>query len=450
MGIALRRSLTQILIVAACAAVSPMADAAHAQTTRSLADAPGSELRALLRIGGIDDDAWAGLREEGPWADRRQDTLQKILFRMAGLSADDLDRWADDAIDWKQLVADPANSQGRLFRLEGIVQSIQIIPTSPETARRFQTQRIYRAQIAVERGSRTIVVFARAVPEAWRRGGTIEQPGGAEAVFLTLQADADAAAEPTPVFAAARLASYADDRLLGRIGMDLGLLDAVLDRRPIRPEERECFYRLLDAAARADQQELIAAARRGEAQFAVEPLFNDPASQRGRLAMLSGHVRRALRVRVDDPDIRRRFGIDHYYELYLYTDDSQGNPLVFCVRELPEGMPTGEGPDYIESVTVPGFFMKSWAYASGQTLADEIDAQDATKAEPPALQVAPLLIGRAPVWHRAEESGSSPAWGAIGGGLFVLILLGLWIWLWRRSKNDRRFTTGVNPSAKVR
>lgn len=162
--------------------------------------------------------------------------------------------------------------------------------------------------------------------------------------------------------------------------------------------------------------------------------------------MLTGHVRRALRVRVDDPDIRRRFGIEYYYELYLYTDDSQGNPLVFCVRELPEGMPTGEGPDYMESVTVPGFFLKSWAYASGQTLADEIDP----KGEPPSLQVAPLLIGRAPIWHQTEPADSSPVWGAVGGGLFVLILLAVWLWLWRRSKDDRRFTTGKNPSAKVR
>ncbi len=63
------------------------------------------------------------------------------------------------------------------------------------------------------------------------------------------------------------------------------------------------------------------------------PLFNEPASQRGRLVLLSGSARDVLRVDVPDRDIQERFGIRHYYQVHLFTDDSQGNSLIICVRE---------------------------------------------------------------------------------------------------------------------
>lgn len=211
--------------------------------------------------------------------------------------------------------------------------------------------------------------------------------------------------------------------------MDVGLLDDLADRRPLRREERECFYQALAAAAGAEKGQL-----RKEAvdRDSVEPLFNDPAQQRGKLVMLSGTARRVLRVRVEDPDIRRRFGIDHYYEIYLYTDDSQGNPLVFCVTRLPNGMPTGTGPDYTEPVSVAGFFLKSWAYPSGRRA--EPDQGD----RPPPLQLAPLLVGREAVWRGPDRQNSVPIWGAVGGAVFVLILLAVWLWLLKTSRADRR------------
>ena len=427
-----------VLIVLLLAARLLSADAPGAEPPRSLADEPVSEVRELLRLSGIDDAEWAQLRNEPKWGEGQQETVQRILFRMAGLPADDLHREAKTSLDSKQLMTDPKSLEGDVFRLRGQIRSIAVLRPSAEIARRFLVKQYYRVDMVVDEGRVPIVVFARTVPRAWRRGGTIEQPGGAWGVFLTLRGD-----DPehlTPLFAAARLASYADDRLLGTLGMDLGLFDDVIDRRPIRPEERECFYQLLNAVGQAKPGQLLEAARselrgQGKSQCSVEPLFNDPARQRGKLVVLSGHIRRALRVRVDDPDIRRRFDVDHYYELYLYTDDSQGNPLVFCVRELPEGMPTGEGPDYSETVTVAGFFLKSWAYPSELTVADETGQA----SEPPSLQLAPLLIGREPIWTGPEEVTSSPIWGAVGGGAFVLLLLGVWLWLWRRSRDDRCF-----------
>jgi hypothetical protein len=164
----------------------------------------------------------------------------------------------------------------------------------------------------------------------------------------------------------------------------------------------------------------------------VVPLFNEPYTQKGRLVALSGTVRRIIPVQVDNEDLVRRFGFDRYYEVSLFTEDSQSNPLVFCVRELPQGMPTGEGPRYGEYVTVAGFFFKTWAYRAR--------AADASSA---AEQLAPLLIGRSLVWHQEPEFAASPWVGVIAGGLFVVALLGVWLALWRYSLGDRRFRERV-------
>ena len=97
-----------------------------------------------------------------------------------------------------------------------------------------------------------------------------------------------------------------------------------------------------------------------------------------------GTARRAIEIRVDDVDIRERFGLEHYYEIELVTPDSRGNPIAFCVLELPPGMPTGD--DLYESIRATGFFLKTWSFRTAQS----------AEAEPGTVrkQLAPLLIGR--------------------------------------------------------
>jgi len=203
------------------------------------------------------------------------------------------------------------------------------------------------------------------------------------------------------------------------------------------PRQRECFYQMLADAGRAEPGQLLRRARQelkkeGKTSFSVVPLFNDPAKQRGRLVAFSGTARRVVKVRVQDPDIVERFGIRYYYEIYLYTPDSQGNPLVFCVRELPHGMPTGSDPRYSEQVEVAGFFLQTWSYRP--ELANE------PGGNPDARQLAPLLIGREPRWTRPSRPvATSPLYGLVAGGLFIAALAAIWLAVWRSAKKDRRF-----------
>jgi hypothetical protein len=261
------------------------------------------------------------------------------------------------------------------------------------------------------------------------------------------------------------------ESLLGRLGMDVGLLDNIRSRGRIRSAEREAFYQMLDAAGRigaerlnrfaegnlpavgeAWQRELATATdesrrrlakeiadRADEGRYSVAPLFNDPDSQIGQLIVVDGAARRVVRVDVgsrpeaDGPsDIARRFDIDHYYEMEVFTDDSQNYPLVFCVRELPAGFPTG-GSIHIP-IRVAGFFFKDWLYHTrGSGQGDAAGGRG---------QYAPLLIGRAPLVLAIEHGGKDTS-QLVFGVLFVAALGGIWAVAAWFARGDRRFRESV-------
>jgi hypothetical protein len=284
------------------------------------------------------------------------------------------------------------------------------------------------------------------------------------------------------------------ESVLGPLGMDVGLLDDIDNHRPILASEREAFYEMLQAAGGVDANQLVRLAqenldavrdewareaeqrigepgglpprpgsgttrlapddtkqrqllaeevvrRMADGLYSVAPLFNDPDEQVGRLAVFDGMARRAVRVEVgmspdgSPSDVLRRFGIDHYYELEVFTDDSQDYPLVFCVRELPTGFPTGGAIQ--EPVRVAGFFFKSWLYHTHRP--DVNAAGDAAAGVP---QYAPLLVSRAPVW--LEPAAAGGRWLALTvAGLFVLATVCVWGLAWWWARGDRRFAQTV-------
>lgn len=206
--------------------------------------------------------------------------------------------------------------------------------------------------------------------------------------------------------------------------MDQGLFDDVREGQRIAQEEREAFYQLLAEAGRTGTRELLQNAK--ESPDTLIGLLQKPQEHAGELLVVDGVALRATLVRVDDPDVVARFGIDHYYELELSVNLERpvkldgklfGTfPVVVCVRQLPAGMPTGE--HIHEHVRVAAFFFKIWAYRTETAGADEVANR---------RQIAPLLVGREPLWIESEaaEGGSTDA-GAILVGLFVAGIAGLW------------------------
>jgi hypothetical protein len=248
--------------------------------------------------------------------------------------------------------------------------------------------------------------------------------------------------------------------------MDVGLLDSIAGRGRIRAVEGEAFYQMLRVAGQMESTKLVRLAeenlktvqqswqrefdaatdnaqrnlarevlsRTAEGRYSVAPLFNVPEAQIGELVVVDGTARSVARVEARSQadgsrtsDLARRFGIDHYYELEVFTDDSQNYPLVFCVRELPAGFPSG-GAIHVP-VRVAGFFFKDWLYHTRGSQQSDVAGVRA--------QYAPLLIGRSLLVLSTEQGGGGARY--VVGGLFVAALAGIWAVSAWYARGDRRF-----------
>jgi len=396
--------------------------------------------RELLQMLGIDDSHFDLLADGRPWQAGEDEILMRVMFRFRDgrFPLADIERWARGKFDLAELVENPDAARGQIYRLAGRAISVEIVQPSPEMAARFEFERYYRCRLLLGERKQPAIVFTPAAPRAWQvSAGRIEERASALGLFLKLAAGE--VQEPLPVFVAPRVAWHPPG-LLGDLGMDVGLLDGLEDQKGLTLGDREGFYQMLAAVGRAEPGELLREANRqlartGEERFSVVPLFNQARQQRGRLVALRGRARRVTKIRVSDPDILARFGIDHYYEIGMFTEDSGGNPITFCVRELPRGMPTGDDPQFGELITVAGFYFKKWVYRVPRP-ADAPIPKDSRLVR---MQPSPLLIGRKPLWHLPEDPAANTLAATIAGGLFVLALLGIWFALWRNSRSDKRF-----------
>ncbi|MDO5567529.1 MAG: hypothetical protein Q4G59_12785, partial [Planctomycetia bacterium] len=275
--------------------------------------------------------------------------------------------------------------------------------------------------------------------------------------------------EKRPVLCAAHFGWYPESLLLGRLGMDVASFDAVpvfsqqdiarlthKSNAELSPEVRrqimsslrltkadtDAFYGLLLAGSRAGSPQLFREAKvylttmeNNPAYCPAVELFNRPQHYQGKLVLLRGHARRVERIPVGDEEIRKRYGIDSYYQIIFFTPDSQGNPLVVCVPQLPQGMPVGSGKQYREEIEVAAFFLKSWAYRGATPKEDQTTISDQkqvnepldaaselvettdkinTAREPKIPWVkAPLLVGGSVRWTPQPASNTSPTPAAV-------------------------------------
>ncbi len=409
-------------------------------------DGPITGSRDLLDRFGIDDSQFERLTDFRPFGSDDAETMLRVMYRLDRFRLVDIEQWAVPRFHVAEVFADPARWRGEVFWLAGRVTEVEKLEPVLEVIQRFELPAYYRCTVQMEPQGQPAQVLVRDIPIDWKiHEGPLDERATLYGIFLKFAGpDAD---EALPVFVAPRIAWHPPG-LPGDLGMDAGLFQGIENRRPLSARDREAFYQLLAAAGRAKPGQLAAAARQalltasrprvwtdpqGQRHWSVVPLFNEPARQHGVLVELEGTARRAERIEVRDPDIVARFGIDHYYQIALYPPDSQGNPLWFCVRELPEGMPLGADGEYAEHVRIAGFFFKTWAYRRGR-MPEEIAAGEAG-----SWQLAPLLIGSRAVWYPPALPQPNPYIGAVAGGLFVLTLVGVWIAAWQYSRGDREF-----------
>ena len=400
--------------------------------------------RDLLERHGVDASQFNRLRDGVPVGGDDLETMLNVLFWVRGFAKADVLRWARQ--DWRieQLVADPASHRGEMFLLQARAEKVTRVAPPPEDAERLELDQYYLVELKLGPQRQPALVLAERVPQAWLKAEALDEPASAEGVFMKLAGEQPE--RPMPVFVAARVAWHPDTPL-GNLGVDVGLLDEVAEKRPFQSSDREPFYQVLSAVGRTAPGQLLRQAeallskasppeartdRRGNKYFAVAPLFNEGYKHRGKLYVLQGTARRVQRILVTDADIRQRYQIDHYYQIEVYTDDSAGYPLTFVVRELPEGMPTSDGAArYGEAVRIAGFFLKNWAFQ-----VPALDDRGQLRTDNPTqTQIAPLLIGRDVLWLPAPQP-ERRLWLEVAlGTVFFVVVLGLLVGMWWSSRS---------------
>lgn len=377
-----------------------------------------------------------------------------------------------------ELLQQPEEYRGRFVKLTGRVEQTWQPAAGEATYHKSDTS---HQVLSSDAKSKFLIVTAK-LPKAWSADATGEAVG-VQGVFVKNVAaaiDSQTQGELVPLVAAAEVQWFPAKAspqppssgpqvnygmsVLGTLGIDVAVLDSIEHRKPLTRSDTGAFYQILGGIESATGRQLVDWAERDlkryrsrwqqkasnpsskvaplakevlrladQGAFSVAPFFNMPKTQVGELAVFDGVVRRVLRIEAgDDPDAQWA-GVNHYYELALFTDDSQGNPLFFCVTELPPGFPTGEGIS--EPVRIAGFFFKNWRYTSARP--NEGGAGPSASTGTQALQSAPLFIGRSPLRLVAEPANAR--WGMLAGFAFLAVLAAIWITQWRQAKLDEAF-----------
>jgi len=464
----LRRAATTFVILLGCWVLVACAQEATDVSSRAVAD-PMLGPREVLKVFDIDERYLAAFADDRKIDEAEQEKLLLVLYRLRQLPVATLEKFSKSPNVLPLLKEHPGEFRGEVFDLRGIVTRVERVELSAEQRERLQFATCYRCQMLTDAGM-AATIYTSTVPKAWTTDQPLSERSSARAMFIKRE-KIDHDEQPGKngvtdwVFVAPRVAWYPRS-FLGALGMDCGLLDEVRDRT--RLNERECFYQLLAAVSRADASAIEREGREVLSRVTAEwtakendptldakqrlavrralvsakrnasdivPLFNEAAAQRGKLFVLRGEALRAIEVRVEDPDIVSRFGIRHYYELEVFTPDSQNNPLVCCVEELPSGMPQGE--NIRENICITGFFLKTWAF-------DAVTSTSSTAAQqqPRRQQLAPLLVAKTVVWLPADHSRAQSVSVAIG--LVAILALATALVLYLRRADRRALAAARN------
>ncbi len=410
--------------------------------------------KMLLRM---DDFAWNALGDETIPLAQQQEEVYVMLNELR--SAVPLSFLKQGAIPLPMpislLVDEPKTYRGKAFALQGTAIFVEELPLNPKQQQVFRLPMFFRCRLLV--AGHRMELLTPTVPVSWKRNEPIRERIAATGLYLKRLPSGDHEPSPQPqesgdelfdeaknamfpLFAAPEIEWY-PDTLLGKLGMNVGSLDRIpilritdlkkknlevaeplrlLDRKEIlrrafkfTETDREPFYGLLHATGNASKGRLGAIAKESleksnQTSFSSVPLFTEPDKQRNKLVLLYGTAKRVIPTLVDDKEVQKLYGISKYYQIYFYPNDSQGNPVVACVTELPKGMPVGSGDDYSEQISIAGFFYKLWVYESSAVVDKE--GSDGESYKP---NFAPLLIGRNPDWYPTQRTLKPP--GAVAG-----------------------------------
>ncbi|MDO5310209.1 MAG: hypothetical protein Q4G03_12065 [Planctomycetia bacterium] len=143
----------------------------------------------------------------------------------------------------------------------------------------------------------------------------------------------------------------------------------------------------------------------------VPVIFNRSEAFQGHNVALRGWTRRVNLILLSDPEVIAATGLDHYYQIFFYTQLSQGSPLVLCTPDIPEELPTGGGHGFRYDLELTGVFYKIWAYKNSATTTpgDAEESDDLEDSRASNWSRAPVIIGRVThVWPSEKNDNAPP------------------------------------------
>ena len=419
-----------------------------------------NSINELWNAVGVAESQWEQFKDGEAWNPAQNNFTAQLIFTAKRFPLDFILPWtkssqaAADMLDGKDIQDEEkkdiafelrafnrTEQRGALYHLEGTAEAIESVSLIQELQTRFEMDSLYFVAVKLNSGHRVLIITS-VIPKKWKTGASVSYPISADAFFLKYGPLDKQTDKPRHSYFIATRIAWHPNTPLGNLGMDYGLFDE-LDSKPIPPGQkipfpidctlnernRECFYQELSAVKRAlDPKKFaeikkLALTQRDELwnmrdprnvmtverqSYPVESLFNDPIAQRGNLFWLTGRARRIVAIPVDAPDVRARFGIEQYYNIYLFTSDSADNPIVINVLELPEGVQTGDGAGFGVDLSVPCFMFNTWMY------------RRADEAKGHAYQLAPLLFAPKALKYEVQQSERS---NVISNGILLLMAL---------------------------
>jgi hypothetical protein len=193
--------------------------------------------------------------------------------------------------------------------------------------------------------------------------------------------------------------------------LDAITLDSIRDNTMSRTAEKAVWFRWL-ARLRDTTDDDLRQQSMGPTGYLS--LFKQPRDYRGKVVTIRGVVHLAYHV----PAPPNRPGIPGYYLFWVRPAGGPNSPIVVYSLDLPQGFPPikdkyadGELTTLNEEVEFTGYFFKRWAYPT------EHD-----------IQVAPLLLARAPRWQAPVVSSvDEPSWPTLLGLVAISAVLGIGI-----------------------
>lgn len=417
-----------------------------------------SGFRSVLEMAELGPELLAEFSDSSEYNAEDWKLFIQLLYRLDQYPSAEQANWA---IEWNETSKPQA---GDLVDVAGTVESVEVLAVPEQIAQAHDLKSLYRCHfrfaLSAEDEPATVgTVLAAKIPKAWQAIEALAEPIHFRGILLR---NPDDETQSRAIFLTPHLAWYprqgvpTGELLLARHGMDVALFDEVMHRKPfVGPEvsrEGEAFYSCLAAISRVLPAELSTLSKQSITQFAdhwresqatdrqqraiaarvlrrselglssVAPLFLQPEQMMGRLVRIEGIARRAVRIAVAD-----RLELDSYFEVEIFPPDSQNQPVVGCVKNLPAEFPTGDA--IREPVRLAGVFFKSWLYHSR----DVEQTQEETGRQ--QRMYTPVVVGT--IEWLPRSASQTGLWGLWGGIAFLIVLVIVSLNMVRLAKKDR-------------